>query len=98
MLSENKMLRILVVILSMVTLSALVVWNRTNQDNIKLRSRNEIIREEKIKVIFERDSLELENFILQTNIGRYETSLEYLNEKHPKAAKDFENYLSTQTE
>ncbi len=92
------MLKIVVVILSIVTLSALSVWNRTNKDNIKLRSRNEIIREDKIKVILERDSLELENFILQTKIGRYETSLEYLNEKHPNAAKDFENYLNTETE
>ena len=98
MVKENTLLSKLIVVLSLTCLSDLADLNRTSKDNIKLRSRNELISEDKIKVVLERDSLELENFILQTKIGRYETSLEYLNEKHPKAAKDFENYLSTQTE
>ena len=98
MLSENKILKIVVVILSISSLSTLAVWNKTNQDNGKLRSRNEIIRQENYKLISIRDSLELEKFNLETIIGRYEMSLEEQKEKFPKAAEHFENYYNTQTE
>lgn len=44
------------------------------------------------------DSLRDETFIISTENGRYELSLEHLKEVNPKAAKEFENYLTTQTE
>jgi hypothetical protein len=46
----------------------------------------------------EKDSLRLELFNSQNINGRYELSLEYLKEVNPKAAKQFENYLSNETE
>lgn len=45
-----------------------------------------------------RDSLELELFNEKTINGRYELSLEHLKEVNPKAANEFETYMSTQTE
>lgn len=45
-----------------------------------------------------KDSLQAELFIKQTEIGRYELSLENLKEVNPKAAKQFENYLNNETE
>ncbi len=44
------------------------------------------------------DSLHDELFISKTTVGRYELSLEHLKEINPKAAKDFETFLETQTE
>lgn len=44
------------------------------------------------------DSLRDETFIISTENGRYELSLEHLKEVNPKAAKEFENFLNTQTE
>ena len=44
------------------------------------------------------DSLYDESFNASTTNGRYELSLEYLKEVNPKAAKDFEDFFSHQTE
>jgi hypothetical protein len=44
------------------------------------------------------DSLKNELFIQETNVHRYELSLEHLREEDPKAAKIFEDFLSHRTE
>ena len=44
------------------------------------------------------DSLNGEVFILQTQIGRYELSLEHLYEVNPKAANEFTNFMESETE
>ena len=44
------------------------------------------------------DSLNSEVFILQTQIGRYELSLEHLDEVNPKAGKQFTNFMEHETE
>ena len=44
------------------------------------------------------DSLNSEVFILQTQIGRYELSLEHLYEVNPKAGKEFTNFMEHETE
>ena len=44
------------------------------------------------------DSLQEELFILQTQIGRYELSLEHLYEVNPKAGKEFTNFMEQETE
>ena len=44
------------------------------------------------------DSLQEELFIKQTEIGRYELSVEYLKEVNPKAGAQLEHYLSNETE
>jgi hypothetical protein len=44
------------------------------------------------------DSLKDELFILQTQNGRYELSLEYLYEINPKAGKEFQNFMEHETE
>jgi hypothetical protein len=44
------------------------------------------------------DSLQAELFLLQSQNGRYELSLEHLYEVNPKAAKQFDDYLQHETE
>jgi hypothetical protein len=44
------------------------------------------------------DSLQEELFMLQTQNGRYELSLEHLYEVNPKAGKQFTNFMESETE
>jgi len=44
------------------------------------------------------DSLKSENFILQTQLGRYELTIDYLQEVNPKAALQASNYMNHETE
>ena len=44
------------------------------------------------------DSLQEELFMLQTQNGRYELSLEHLYEVNPKAGKFFDDYMKNETE
>ena len=44
------------------------------------------------------DSLNDEIFILQSMNGRYELSLQHLEEINPKAAKQFNDFLTNETE
>ena len=44
------------------------------------------------------DSLQEELFMLQTQNGRYELSLEHLYEVNPKAGKEFSNFMDNETE
>jgi len=44
------------------------------------------------------DSLQSEDFVKGTIITRYELTLEHLKEINPKAAKDFEDWMSHNTE
>lgn len=45
-----------------------------------------------------KDSLQSEDFVKGTIIGRYEITLEMLKEENPKAADQFELIMSTKTE
>ena len=44
------------------------------------------------------DSLQEELFMLQTQNGRYELSLEHLYEVNPNAGKQFTNFMENETE
>jgi hypothetical protein len=44
------------------------------------------------------DSLQEELFMLQTQNGRYELSLEHLYEVNPNAGKEFTNFMENETE
>jgi hypothetical protein len=49
-------------------------------------------------VTIQLDSLSLINFATEVENGRYEITLEHLKETNPKAAKEFEEFMNTQTE
>lgn len=44
------------------------------------------------------DSLDLEVFNANNAAGRYELSLQHIEETHPKAAKEFNHFLQNETE
>ena len=45
-----------------------------------------------------KDSLVAENFILQTQLGRYELTLDHTQGVNPKAALQFVNHMNHETE
>lgn len=63
----------------------------TRNKSIEYKKQVEVLTQTK-------DSLAAENFILKTQIGRYELTLDYLNEANPKAALQFSNYMNHETE
>jgi uncharacterized protein YlxW (UPF0749 family) len=65
------------------------------QNNTITRQKTQIIE---LKSQSEIDSLQTELFTKQTEVGKYELSLEHLKEVNPDAAKEFEDYMSHETE
>lgn len=63
-----------------------------------LKNQVSSLKKEVITLTAERDSLHDENFIKGVEIGRYELSLNYLEENNPKAALQFTNFMSHETE
>jgi hypothetical protein len=73
--------------------SVLLICYYQQKELAKLRSEVN-----KISTTTTIDSLVTENFMLKTQNGRYELSLEHLYEVNPQAAKEFDNYLQNETE
>lgn len=63
-----------------------------------LKQQVSTLKKEVVTITAQRDSLHDENFIKAVEIGRYELSLNYLQEKNPNAALQFINYMSHETE
>ena len=82
-------------------LSVLLICYYQQKELSKLRS--EQIKVYNVPVVVDSlqstiDSLNSKVFILQTQNGRYELSLEHLYEVNPKAGKQFDEYLNNETE
>jgi hypothetical protein len=58
----------------------------------------DVLKKELNRVTVVKDSLYDEAFIKQVELGRYELSLNYLQEVNPKAALQFVNYMNHETE
>ena len=56
------------------------------------------LRTEAVKTKHVADSLHDELFIKSTEVGRYELTLEHMKNVNPKAAHEFEQYMSHETE
>jgi hypothetical protein len=63
-----------------------------------LRQQVSSLKKELVITTAQRDSLHNENFIKHIQLGRYELSLDYLQDKNPNAALQFINYMSYETE
>jgi hypothetical protein len=73
----------------------LMLYTMYEQNNTITRQKTQIIELKSQSGI---DSLQTELFTKQTEVGKYELSLEYLKEVNPDAAKEFEDYMSHETE
>jgi len=80
--------------------SVLLICFLQQRELSKLRAeqRMEVIVGGDIEKAHTIDSLQSELFVQQTIVGRYEVTLEHLKETNPKAAKEFEDWMSKNTE
>jgi hypothetical protein len=68
---------------------------------VTIYEQNKAINEKKDQIIeLKNQNTSLRDSIFNTNVelGRYELTLEYLKEANSKAAKQFEDYMSHETE
>ena len=80
------------VILLVVGVAIILFWAITTRDlAISNKRKSEQLQAQV-------DSLQSENFILQTQLGRYELTLEHLNKVNPKAALQATNFMNHETE
>lgn len=91
MKKDNTWIRPLLVIILISGLSALAVLNRTDAEIKLLQSSNQTLKNSV-------DSLEMEIFILNVEIGRHEITREEILSKYPNVKKEYENYYEHQTE
>ena len=63
-----------------------------------LRQQVSSLKKELVVVTAQKDSLHYENFIKGVELGRYELSLDYLQDKNPNAALQFVNFMNHETE
>ena len=80
--------------------SVLLICYLQQKELTKLRKENisvvSLPKTDSLQTII--DSLQTETFLLQTQNGRYELSLEHLYEVNPKAGKEFTEFMETETE
>ena len=83
-----------------IALAITCVYLREDRKNTETELGKQIETQNKqIKDLYNRiDTLEKDNFDQKTNVMRYEISLQFLNEVNPKAVKQFNYYLTHQTE
>ena len=72
---------------------ALCLYTMYTQNEKITELKTSIVKQEKVI-----DSLQTNLFEVQTSLGRYELTLDNLKDINPNAAKQFENYLSSETE
>ena len=80
--------------------SVLLICYFQQKELSKLRKENSVVvsapKIDSLQSVI--DSLQTETFLLQTQNGRYELSLEHLYEVNPKAGKEFTEFMETETE
>jgi hypothetical protein len=91
MRKENTWIRPLLVMVVISALSVLVTLNRTKLETKQLVFDKQTLQDEV-------DSLKMELFILNVEIGRHEVTRDYFFGKYPKLQLDYENYLNHETE
>jgi len=72
---------------------ALFLYTMYTQNEKITELKTTVVKQEKVI-----DGLSSELFQSQTAKGRYELTLENLKEKNPNAAKQFEEFMSSETE
>ena len=71
----------------------LILFTMYTQNDKITELKTTVVKQEKVI-----DSLQTKVFQIQTLNGQYEMTLNHLEEANPKAAKQFQNYLLSETE
>ncbi len=96
-----KDIRFYLVLVSLSLLALMVNYLKVKDELTKCQTENGYIPGgdiQKAELMERCDSLRNEDFIKGTIIGRYEITLEHFKEVNPKVAKEFEDWMSHNTE
>ena len=95
---SNTNLKIALVFVTLGCLYSMMMWNSEINQKIKLESEVEKLKVELKKTQEYSDSLYMELFPTQIELGRYEVALDILRERNPKAASQYGDIISEETE
>lgn len=95
---NNRKLRILVVVWGLLFCYAGAMWNKS--DSIVRKQEVEIqkLTSENDSLRIASDSLYMENFPCQVELGRYQVAYELFMQRNPKAAQQYGTIISEETE
>lgn len=88
---SERTLRTYLVISILINLWLFLLWNKSNMDNNICKTQINSLNQTN-------DSLNSELFPLQVELGRYEIAHEIFMERNPKAASQFSDIISKETE
>lgn len=90
----TKLETILAVCLAAVTGTVVVVGEANRSLNGQVEAERELIQRQELLI----DSLHSELFVLSTQLGRVELTLDHLQEVDPKGAAEFNRFYDHETE
>jgi len=95
---DNRTLRILVVISGLLFCYTGAMWNKSNSLVKKQEVEIRRLTSENDSLRIASDSLYMENFPCQVELGRYQVAYELFMKRNPKAAQQYGTIISEETE
>lgn len=95
---SEKTLRISIVVFALMFLYSTVMWGKKNVELKKQKSEIEELYKQVDNLQQKSDSLYSELFPTQIELGRYQIAYEIFKERNPKAASQYGDIISNETE
>ena len=95
---SEKSLRILIVVFALLFLYTSVMWSNENIDSKNQKVEIQKLTKEVDSLQILNDSLNMELFPAEVELGRYQVAYEIFLERNPKAASQFGDIISNETE
>jgi hypothetical protein len=95
---SEKSLRILIVVFALLFLYTSVMWSNENIDCKNQKVEIQKLTKEVDSLQILNDSLNMELFPAEVELGRYQIAYEIFLERNPKAASQFGDIISNETE
>lgn len=95
---SEKSLRILIVVFALLFLYTSVMWSNENIDSKNQKVEIQKLTKEVDSLQILNDSLNMELFPAEVELGRYQIAYEIFLERNPKAASQFGDIISNETE
>ncbi len=95
---SEKSLRILIVIFALLFLYTAVMWSNANIDSKNQKVEIQKLTKDVDSLQILNDSLNMELFPAEVELGRYQIAYEIFLERNPKAASQFGDIISNETE
>jgi uncharacterized protein YxeA len=94
---EKKLMTVIVILLLTIIWTVLMWGNSSLEVKGKELQINQLTKQvDSLEILS--DSLKVELFPAQVELGRYQVAFEYFKEENPKAASQFDDIISNKTE